>query len=242
MTFLKLVGHAWEAYRRNFRLLAFFSIPFLIAFPLALLLPNFTALSAIFLRFGSISKDLSASEAVLVVAVLLVSVLLFSFALAAINLVIRTQRALQRMTHQDIEKVEHHTLTLFLLFLSVFLVTLAVNLLMYDFGMHTTIGALVGFLAALAVIFAPQAVVIEDAGLRHAVLYSWRVVVHKLPHFILFLVLAGVLFMLVTGVFLALEPTIPYARYLALIVNSVFIVPFLEVLKTQIYLSKYTIL
>jgi hypothetical protein len=242
MSFVRLVGHAWEAYTRNFKLLAFFSIPFLIAFPLALLLPNFTALSAIFLRFGSISKDLSAGEALLVVGVFVVSMLLFSFALAAINLVVRSQRALTRLTHRDLESIESHTLTLFLLVLVAFAITLMANLLLYDYQLHTTWGALAAFLAALAVVFAPQAVVIDDVGLRHAVELSWRAVVHKLPYFIGFLVLASVLFLLVTGVFLALEGSLPYARLLALVVNSVFVIPFLEVLKTQIYLSKYTLL
>lgn len=242
MTFVAVVGHSWEAYRRNFRLISFFSIPFLIAFPLALLLPNFTALSAIFLRFGSVSRDLSAWDALLVVVVFLVSMLMFSFALAAINLVVRSQRALQRLTTRDIEGIENHTLTLFLLFVVVFIVTLAANMFLYDYGLHTTLGALIAFLAALAVVFAPQAVVIDDVGLKHAMTRSWRIVVQKLPYFLGMLALATVLFLLVTGVFMALEGIVPYARLVALVVNSVFVIPFLEVLKTQIYLSKYTLL
>lgn len=242
MSFVTIVQHAWQAYNRNARLFAFFSVPFLIAFPLALLLPNFTAGSAIFLRFGSISKDLTPVEAGFIVLVFLASMLLFSFALATINLVVRNQRAFRGITNREIERIETHTLTLFLLFLIAFVVTLAINLFLYDYGLHTTVGVLASFLIALSLVFAPQAVVIEDAGLRHAVIRSWRVITTRFPYFVAFLVLSGILFTGLTALSLALEPSLPYAKYLALIVNSIVVIPFLEVLKTQIYLSKYTIL
>src|SRR3989338_4537056 len=183
--FVGLLKHAFGSYFKNIRLISFFSVPFLIAFPVSLLLPNFVAMGSIYLRIGSvISGDLKPTEIALILGLALVSMLLFSFALVAINMLIRSQRTLMKMTFYEFERIEHYTYQLFYLYLLAFAPVFLVNLYLYQYGLHPTVGALVAAIAALGVLFAPPAVVI----------------------------------------------------------NALLILPFLEVLKVQIYLSKYTIL
>ncbi|MCX6767766.1 MAG: hypothetical protein NTY90_03505 [Candidatus Micrarchaeota archaeon] len=250
MSFLSILGHAVEGYRRNLRLISIFSIPLLVTLPLTLFLPNFVALGGTFLRFGSIGRDISLLDASLIVLAFLVALLLFSFALVLINLLIRSQRTLLRLGHRDAERIESSTARLFMIFLAVFLVTLAFNFFLYEvrfYGipLHTTLGALFGFVLAVAVIFTPQAIVIDDLKTLHAIGMGMWVIERKFGHFIKFLLLAAALLLVNTGVFLAigaLSGQMLWAKYAAIVVNSIVIVPFLEVLKTQIYLSKYTLL
>ncbi len=241
-----LLRHSVEAYERNAKLISFFSIPLLIAFPLSLLLPNFIALSGVFLRFRSVVSNLSAIEAIAITAVFLIALALFAFAVVAINVVVRSQRTLTRLTHHEVEKIESCTLKLYLVFLTAFIITLVATMLIYQYSFlgafGSTIGLIIAFLVAVAVLFAPQAIVIDDLSVKHALGASYYIVSRKFWSFAFFLVFAGAALLLNAWIFMQLTQFFLYARFLGLIVNAVLIVPFLEVLKTQIYLSKYTIL
>ena len=241
-----LLEHAVEAHGKNLRLISFFSIPFLIAFPLSLLLPNFVALSGTFLRFRSLALNFTPFDALFIAIVFFASLALFAFAVTAINVVVRAQRTLNRLTHNEVEKIESCTYRMFLVFLAAFLVTLAVNLAIFETSFlgaaGPTLGVLVTFVFSLLVLFAPQAIVIDDLGAWHAVEMSVKIMRRRFPYFVFFLLFAGFLVLLNSWIFLKLEGFFLGARYVALVTNSLLILPFLEVLKVQVYLSKYTIL
>ncbi|MEM0475610.1 MAG: hypothetical protein QW343_02330 [Candidatus Norongarragalinales archaeon] len=241
-----LLKHAVEAHKKNLKLISFFSVPFLIAFPLSLLLPNFVALSGTFLRFRSVALNFTVFDALFIAIVFFVSLALFAFAVTAINVVVRAQRTLSRLTHQEVEKIEGCTYTLFLIFLSVFLVVLAANLAIFEYNFlgaaGPALGVFIAFLASLLVLFAPQAIVLEDLGVRRAIERSVNVIRRRFPYVLFFLFFAAFLVLLNSWVFLKLETFFLGARYIALVTNSLLILPFLEVLKVQIYLSKYTLL
>jgi hypothetical protein len=62
---------------------------------------------------------------------------------------------------------------------------------------------------------------------------------------LLFLVVSAVLILVNDTIFLNVSQdprTFAYARYAAMVINALVILPFLEVFKVQVYLSKYTIL
>lgn len=241
MSFVDVLGHAVRAYRRNWKMLSFFSAPFALMFPLSLLLPNFVALGGIFLRYGSIRSDLGTVEAAGIVLVYLVSLLLFSFTLVGINLIIKSQRTLHRLTHYEQEKIEQHTFSLFTLFLLVFVVSFLVNLFLYDTGLASTVGLFISLLLSLAVLFVPQSMVLEEMGLVNSLKRSLSLSFWRFPSLVAFLAVASGLVLLVTFVFLQFSD-FRMARYLAVLVNALIILPFLEVLKAQLYLSKYTLL
>ncbi len=242
-----LLSHALESHARNLKLISFFSVPFLVAFPLSLLLPNFIALSGTFLRFQSIEvRAFTAVDALTIGLAFFASLLLFSFAVVAINVVIRAQRTLNRLTTHEIEKIEECTLKLFFILSLAFAVIFLANLALIQAGFSANavevIGLVVAFAVASTILFVPQALVLEDLSMEHAVKRSISTVLNKFPLFLFYLVTALALLALNTSVFLYLQSSVETARFLAIIVNSLLILPFLEVLKVQVYLSKYTIL
>ncbi len=242
MNFFDLLGHAVNAYSRNAKLILAFSIPFLIAFPLSLLLPNFVALSATFLRVGSVKLDLSALDVIVTLLALLLSLLFFAFAVVAINVVVKSQRTLNKLTTHDTELIEAATLNLFFIFLTAFAAIVGFNLLVFEYGISQLWGTVFALIVSSAVLFAPQAVVLEETSIGYSVTRSVSLIKRKFGLFALFVVTAAILFLANTWFFLALSKTIPWARFLSLITQSFIILPFLEVLKVQIYLSKYSIL
>jgi hypothetical protein len=242
MSFSEVISHTFEAYGKNFKLISFFSFPFALVFLLTTKFENFVSLSGIFLRYGSIQTDITPLDALLTIVVFLLSLAIFSYTLVAINLVIKSQRTLKRLTHYEHEKIESNTIRMFTVFLGVFVITLLLNLLLYDYGLTGSIGLFLSALISLIIIFVPQALVVDDLNITHALYMSVSVIFRRFPYFLAFLFIAAFLILLNTAIFLELAATVQFARYLAVLVNAIIILPFLEVMKVQIYLSKYTVL
>ncbi len=244
-SFSGVLWHTLDSYSRNFKFLLLFAIPFLIVLPLALLLPNFASFGGIFLRFGSISRDLGLLDLLVIAVAFCISLLLFSFGLVAINMVVKTERTLKTITFYEFEKIEMYTFKLFAVFFVAFLVSLAANIFLYEKGLHSTLGALISLIASLLVVFAPQAIVMDNQSPKYVPKMSLSVIFKKLPLFIGYLLVAILLIGIVSQLFISLAPSIgtpATAQLLAVAINALLIVPFLEVLKAQIYLSKYTLL
>ncbi len=240
-----VLWHTLDSYGRNFKLLLLFSLPFLIVFPLALLLPNFSSLGGIFLRFGSISRDIGLPELALIAVAFCISLLLFSFGLVAINFIVKTERTLKTISFYEFEKLEGYTFKLFAVFFLVFIISLAANIAVYEYGLHATLGALVSFIASLVVVFAPQAIVMDGLPAKYVPRASLSIIFKKFPMFLAYLVAAVLLLLGIGQVSIVLSSVIGNpitAQLLAVVVNAVLIIPFLEVLKSQIYLSKYSLL
>ncbi|MFH1779923.1 MAG: hypothetical protein ABH803_02130 [Candidatus Micrarchaeota archaeon] len=250
MTFRTLLNHAFNAFKRNLNLIVFLSVPFLISFPLAFFLPNYSSLSGIFLRFSSVGLDLSFLQGAFFIGMVLVSLLLFSFAIAAINVVIKSQRRLVALTTDDLHLVEVGTFKLFFIYLLAFALVFIANLLLFE---HTfqgiafigsrSLGMLFAFLVSLVVLFAPQAVIIDELKISQALDRSLVTIRRHFKDCVLFIVFAAFLLIVNTLIFMELGKNgLVFSRYLSLIPNALIILPFLEALKTQIYLSKYTLL
>ena len=235
----------FEAYGRNFKTISFFSIPFLVAFPVALFLSNYAAMGSIFMRLDSIKWDMTPLDMGIVIILPIVSMLLFSFALVAINMIITSQRSMNKIAFYEMEKIEQRTYHLFEVFLGAFAITFIADIFLYQYGLHPTIGALVAALVALAILFVPQAIVVDGFKGWTAIRKSISTVTHRFSYVVLFLVLSAVLMLVNDIVFLNVsqDPGVfAYGRYAAIVVNALLIMPFLEVFKVQVYLSKYTIL
>ncbi|MBI4406343.1 hypothetical protein HY571_00325 [Candidatus Micrarchaeota archaeon] len=240
-----VLWHTFDSYSRNFSLLLLFSVPFLVVFPLALLLPSFSSLGGIFLRFGSISRDVALLDVFIIAIAFCLSLLLFSFGLVAINMIIKTERTLKTLPIYEFQKVELYTFRLFLVFFVAFLLSLGANVFLYEFGLHSTVGAFISLLFALLVVFAPQVVVVDDQKPRHVPAMSLKIIRNKFSLFLSYLVIGLVLVLLLGFVLTSFSSSLGHPEtphLIAAVVNALFLVPFLEVLKTQVYLSKYSLL
>lgn len=245
MAFKDVLEHSVNAYLNNIKLISIFAIPLIITLPLSLALPNFISLGGVFLRFGSIGHDFTSFDLLTTGLAFFISLIVISFALVAINMLIKSQRSMVRPSHYDIEKVWQNTLNLFIVFLIAFLIILGFNIFLYDYGLNQSLGLIISLLVSIIIIFAPQAIVIDGLDVRHIFIMSVSTVARKFWYFVGFLIIAVLLMMLNSALFLSLFSALSNAmlgNYLSVIVNAMLIVPFLEVFKVQIYLSKYSIL
>ena len=237
-----ILSYSFKAYRENVRLISFFSIPALFALLIPLLLntPVFAALGGTFLRTGSI-PDMTAADLGIVIAVLLVSMYLVSFAIVNINLVIKSQRSGTSIKKEVLRGITGYTFNVFLLFLLGTVALLIVQLLTFETGAQGWLAPLISLIVWLPLFYAPAALVIDEMRPFRAAEKSFKMVFSKFPYFLLWLAISFVLLSVLDFIFLGALPH-KIGSLAVLVLNSMVLMPFLIVLQTEIYLSKYTIL
>ena len=233
-----------ESYLKNIKMVSFFSLPFLLAFliPLLASTPTYVALGATFLRTGSMYVDLTGVDVAVIVLSFLVSLFLVSFAIVAINLLIKSQRTFTNIRTEIMEGIEKYTLSVFWLYLTAWVICFIANLFGYEYGVNEWLTPLTSLIVALPLFYAPTAIVIDEQRPYIAMKSSLSMIRKQFVYFALIVVLGMAALSLADGVFILLRGIVPYARYLVLVVNALLILPFLIMLQVQVYLTKYTIL
>lgn len=236
-----ILQHSIDAYLGHIRLISLFSLSLLFAFliPLFVRLPTYVSLGGIFLRTGSIPELTSVDAGVMVLS-FLVSLFLISFAMVNINLVIRSERTSTHIGNEVIRGITKYTLNVFWLYLTAELLLLIIQLITFEWGVQEILSPILSFLIVLPFFYAPAGLVIDDLRPFRAVQKSLSMVLSKLPYFLLWLAIS---FVLLTIPELFLFAILPHGivPWLVLALNSLLLMPFLIVLQTQIYMSKYSI-
>jgi len=233
-----------NAYIDNVKLVSFFSLPFLLAFLIPLLAPTptYVTLGGTFLRTGSMYVDLSGVDIAIIVASFLISLFLVSFAIVAINLLIKSQRTFTNIRTEVIEGIEKYTITVFWMYLTAWIIMLIANLVSYEFSMNEWVTPIAGLLISLPLFYAPTAIVIDEQRPIVAMRTSLSVIKSRIGMFLLWVVIGIAALSIIDLAFIYLHNIVPFARYFVLILNSLFILPFLIMMQVQVYLTKYTIL
>lgn len=241
---MDVLRYAVESYLKNVKAVSFFSVPFLLAFLIPMLapMPTYVAFGGTFLRTGSMYVDLTGFDVAVIVVSFLVSLFLVSFAIVAINLLIKSQRTFTNIKTEILQGIEKYTLSVFWLYLTAWILSFVVNLIGYEYGMNTWLTPLFSIIISLPLFYAPTAIVIDEQRPYLAMKSSLSVVFRQLPYFLLIILIGVAALSLADVLFIALRGIVPYARYLVLVVNALLILPFLVMLQVQVYLTKYTIL
>jgi hypothetical protein len=167
---------------------------------------------------------------------------LISFAIVAINLLIKSQRTLTSIRTEIIEGIEKYTLTVFWLYTTAFVLSLIAILISYEYNLQEVVGPAFSLVLHLLLFYAPAAIVIDELKPISAMKMSLYMIKKRFKYFLMFIVIGLVLLSLSDFIFISLKSYFPWSSHLALVVNSLLVLPFLIILQTQIYLTKYTIL
>ncbi|MBI4399284.1 hypothetical protein HY570_00910 [Candidatus Micrarchaeota archaeon] len=234
--------HAIQAYLRNIQLITFFSIPSLLSLLIPLLTPypTYVSIGATFLRTGSM-PELTTIDQIIITSIFLISLFLLSFAIVSINLVIKSQRTLTKIKDEVMKGIETYTFNVFFLYVVASLVILILTLISFEYTIQPLVMPIAIFIISLFLFYAPAAVVIDDLRFYRALEQSIKLIKNKFPLFLLWVLGGFVLLSILDAILLAIMPHI-YAEYLLLLINSMIIMPFLTVVQTQIYISKYSLL
>lgn len=236
--FTRVIWHAIDFYRERSKLLFLFSLPFVFALLIPLLVqsPTYLALGGVFVRGGSIPA-MSMLDWVITAIAYIVSIFIIADSLVNINLIIKSKRTLTNTSTEVIKGIEHYAMKVFLVSVIFSLVLSAFFLLTYEIPFQSVIYPLLCLLATVMFFFSVPAIVIDEKETFGALRASYNAVVRKPVFVALWLIIAVVMFFAI-GMFAYLFPSF-LTQYVFLLLNSVIMVPFLIVLATQMYMEKY---
>jgi hypothetical protein len=242
-TMTNVLEHSVEFYVKHIGLLLLFSIPFIIAFLIPVLapFPTFNDAGAIFLRLASISTNLTTFSTAVIVFSILFSLLFLSFAIVAINVLVKHSRTSTKIGKEVIRGLETYTAKVFGVLLLYTIIIALVSIAAYFYNISAAIPAIIGILITPFFFYAPAAIVIDERSTYRAIQQSTVLFVKKLQYPVLWIVVAIVLISVFDLLFIAVGGT-TVSRYLILVFNSLFIMPFLIVLQSQSYMKRFPLL
>ncbi len=236
-------NYSLEVYRGNFKLFLFFSIAFLIAFviPLFASIPAYSDLGSIYLRSSSVYFGGGILGFIIIIVSSLFSLLFLSFAIVAINLIVKQQRTSVKLSSKMLKGIEVYTSRVFVLLLIFTFIIMGINLSLYGSGFDGIATAFAILVLSPLFIYTPSSIVIEDRKIINAIIAGSRFLFKKLNYFLIFLVF-GIIILSVVGFVFDFIPNPVVSGYLQLIVDSLFVLPFLVLLLSEMYISKFAML
>jgi hypothetical protein len=235
----RVIRYSLLFYFRRLKLIFLFSIPFLLAFVLLLIVqaPTYQALGGLFNRTGSI-PELSILDIILIGIAYIVSVFIIADTITNVNLIIKAKRTRNFTSSEVVSAIRKYASRIFYIYTIMLLMIFVVQLLLYENPFKEWIYPLFTFILSFLLFFVAPAVVIDNEHTFSAVAKSIDMAL-KRPGFIVAWTLIGFVLLSLLKVFADLILPASISPYAVLFVNSLFVLPFLIVLQTQMYMEKY---
>ncbi len=240
---VNVLEHSWNFYVKNIKMLLLFSLPFIIAFLIPVLapFPTFNDAGGIFLRLASTSSNLNIFNTAVIVFSALFSLLFLSFAIVAINILVKHTRTSTRIGTEVMKGLETYTSKVFGILLLYTAILAALSGMAYYYGVSALAPAIIGLIITPFFFYAPASIVIDERGTYRAMQQSFRLFMNQIQYPILWLVVAIILVSFFDILFIWIGGT-TISRYLLLVFNGLFIMPFLVVLQSQSYMKRFPLL
>ncbi len=238
-----LFSRILREYKENYKVAIGFAF-------LAILMPLFTLLGNVSFSGGTVYWEYSSELSILNIAIGLIFFTIFTWFYAmlvsAIILSVRRNLSKIKVEYYLEDMIKKFTLRIFwFYFLSGIIYTLIATIVITTTTEISTMTYLVNALfliTSMFLIFVPQAIVIEEQGLRHALLENFEFIFKK-PNQFLLIIFTGTIILFVVGLIeyafdmLAIE--FFTGRYISLLLVLIFVLPFIEILKTYVFMLKY---
>ncbi len=197
-------GHAIDTYFSNIYLILLCSIPFIIAFliPAFASFPTFNDAGSVLLRTSSIFLNLNLFTTAIIVIAVLFSLLFLSFAIVAINIVVKHSRTQTKIKSEVIRGLERYTGRVFTILLIATVIIALANILSYNSGYSGIVTAIVALLITPFLFYAPASVVIDEAKLFRAIRAGTKFFTKRFDYFVAWIVIAIVLMTIFDFVFI----------------------------------------
>jgi len=235
----RAVQYSLRFYFDRIGLIILFSLPFLLSFAMMAFVPapTYQALGGLFSRTGSI-PEITYLDIIIIAAAYIVSFFIIADVITNINLVIRSKRTLNMTPTEVLKAMGRYATRIFYIYTIMMLLLLVAQLIFYDVQYKSWFFSVFAFILSFFFFFVPPAVVIDEEDTPGAIRKSVGMALSK-PGSILFWAFIGLFSLSFTKILadVILPHTIsPYAVFLF---NSLFLLPFLIILQTQLYMEKY---
>ncbi|MFI5412809.1 MAG: hypothetical protein ACHQX1_02870 [Candidatus Micrarchaeales archaeon] len=237
--------YSLEVYITHLPLILLFSLSFLIAFliPIFASFPTYNDMGGIFLRLSSLLVNLTQFTTAIIIFSTLFSLLFLSFAIVAMNVIVKHSRTHTKIRQEVVDGLEKYTAKVFITLLFFTIIVAFFEISSYIYGISQLLSALIAIVMIPFFFYAPASIVMDDASVLRAMKASMKFFIARFDYIILWFVMAMVLLTVFDYVFILAGGTNPiFSRYLTIIFNAIFIMPFLVVLQSQSYIGRFGLL
>ena len=204
----------------------------------------FIQLSNVFASSGSLFFDynLSGQNALMLVGEIVLLAVFLALYSAFVSIIVFSVRS--EMSHVKIhfylqKMLEKFALRLFWFYLALVLLLSALGILLIGAGVNVVAINLLFLLITVLLLFVPQAIVVDEKGLMQALYYNFEFIFSNLPAFLLVILLSAVILLIVPIIELYFDSFNYLGSFVSIAIVLLFVVPFIETLKTQLYMLKF---
>lgn len=232
-----------NAYLSNLRIIFLFSISFIIAIliPVFAAFPTYNDLGGIFVRTASELLNLNITSFSIIIASVFFSLIFLSFSIVAINIISKHERVHIRIKKEVLDGLERYTSRVFSVLLLFTVILAFLSLALYFAKAPSFVYYVIVLLLTPLFFYAPSSIVIDDFGVVRAMKMSVKFFVKRFDYFLLWIFIAAVSLSFFDELFMLVSKTI-VSTYVMLIFNAIFILPFLVLLQSQMYLKRFAML
>jgi len=237
--FSKVFRYALRFYLKRLKLILVFSVPFVLALliPTLVSAPTYQALGGVFLRTGSI-PELSILDIILTAVAYFVTVFLISDTIVNVNLIVKSKRTLTEIKKTVLSNIGTSAMRIFYIYTIMLLLMFVFQLLTYDNPIQSWLYPIFVLILSFLLFFVAPAVVIDNSNTPRAMKRSAKMAMEK-PIYVFLWAVTGFVMISITELVGLLLFSSPFGQFFVLLVNSFFILPFLVVLQTMMYMEKY---
>ena len=232
--YARVLSKAWQVYRKNFTAALGFAILLVSVIVFASFANVFISSGSLFVSYVVTLAPLS--EMVLMAASIVIFLLLYSFFLTVIVFSVRKELSTVKLHYYLTEAIRKFSFKLFRFFLALSIVLYALQLIFQFIGIPPYFALALIFIVSLLSLFVSQAIVVDELSVRSSISNNLDFVQQHPAHVLFVLLLATVLLALLNGIEFGLDQGFLLGNYVSLIIGIVFILPFVEIVKTYLYM------
>lgn len=235
-----LVRNALQDYFENIKLSLLFGVLLVFVFFFLFFSNLFISSGSIFLEYSL--NELNIGVLALELAVIAVFLVFYSAFVSLIIFNVRNKLNKVKLDYYLRDKLHRFSLKLFVFLLAYFIVLFFLSSLLLFFSLPVWIVNLMLLIVSLFFLFLPQSIVVDEDSIPNCIANNLEFMGKNILPVIKIIIVSMALIVLVALMEYALDVIALIGRYISLIILLVFVVPFIEVMKTRLYMTKFTLI
>jgi len=228
------------SYKKNISTAFSFALLLVFVLPFVWLSNAFISSGTVLIDYGFLKEPIL--DAILLLITSLIFLYFYSLFVCLMVFSVRKDLSNVKINYFLNEKI-HKLAFKYFRFLAIFTVIAAlVSSLLIDYGIPIEIINLILFIISSSFLFLAQTIVVDEESLSSSVLSNWDFILKNFPDFILVIVIGAVSIFVLQLLEFVIDYFLLVGNFFSLLIALIFLVPFLEVLKTRIYMGRFELI
>lgn len=232
--------HSFVSYLRSLTTALAFALLLAFVLPFFSLSNTIVSSGTVLIDYGFLKQD----SVSLLILLAFAALFLFSYSVLVTLMVFAVRNDLShvKMRLYLKDKIGKFALKYFVLLAAFTTVSAVITALLVDFGVPVPVVNAFLLVLSASLLFLPQAIVIDEESLWSSVLASWEFILKTPAGFLTVLTFGAVSILALQIIEFAVDYFFTGGNFISLFVALIFLVPYIEALKTYIYMNRFGIM